>query len=140
MSDYCEIPEFYSSKWVKAKKDHKCCECGVVIPKGEFHGVFTGKWDGEISMNRQHLECEDACRYIRDHLRGGDCLYFGELFEVAQDFETPKADAKARDFRAIMARVRYRKRKDRPPRFLGPIKLNHPMPSLDAARTRRSGN
>lgn len=122
MSDYCEIPEFYSATWVKGRKEHKCCECGGPIEKGELHGYFVGKWDGELNAHRQHLDCELACRYIRDKIQGGECICFGELFDAASNYLSYRTD-EFKDFRRVMARVKFRRAKGRAPGFLQPLTL-----------------
>lgn len=135
---YCEIPEFFSSRWVVARKPHRCCECGGDIPKGEFHGYFSGKWDGDLNSYRQHIECEDACRWLRDVKRfdGGECLYFGELFEVDHDYAGDRSD---KMFRRIMAHIRFRKKKGRRPGFLPPYSIDYSkLPGLVEARAKRS--
>lgn len=136
-----EMPEFYSARWVVARKEHKCVECGAPVFKGEKHGYFTGKWDGELESYRQHIECEDACRYIRDHFQGGECIAFGQLFEIWGDYsyraKGRPEEEDHREFRAIMARVKWRRKKGRKLSWLPPYKLNPAsLPGLREARER----
>jgi len=115
LSDYCEIPEWYSGRWSIARKEHRCVECGAPIFRGEKYGSFSGKWDGKVSTYRQHLECEEACRFIRDFFQYGECIGFGELYEYEDEYivNGPK-DQRDKDFRSIMARVKWRRKKKRP--------------------------
>lgn len=114
MSDYCEMPEFYGGSWPIARKEHICCECSAPIFKGEKYGCFTGKWPGDgVQTYRQHLKCEEACRYIRDvHL--GECIGFGQLFEFVGEYLHLERPAKDDGFRSIMAEVKWRAKKKRP--------------------------
>jgi hypothetical protein len=54
-----DMPEFSSSQEVKARKDHKCCECGDVIPRGTVYERFSGKWDGTVQTYRTCLACAE---------------------------------------------------------------------------------
>ena len=127
-------PDWYSGAWPRAKKEHRCVECGEIIQKGEKYGAFSGKWDGDVSTHRQHILCEDACRYVRDNIEG-DCLCFGELFDYISDTgilekrhllrltdETRKKET--REFRQIVARIKWRKERGTDfPAFLPPLNL-----------------
>lgn len=50
-------PEFYVESTPRARKEHKCCECGRTITVGEKHQAASGKWDGDISTYRTCAEC-----------------------------------------------------------------------------------
>lgn len=116
---FCEIPKFFSCSWRNARKEHRCCECGKPIFKGERYGSFSGRWEDRFDSFKQHLECEDACVFIRDNFNSGECLYFGELFE--NEYEStyyPKDELKYRQYRRILARVKWRKHKGTPLKFI----------------------
>lgn len=82
---YCEVPDFFSESVRAAKKPWRCCECGQSIPAGLLYWYCVGKWDGDISTYRQHIECRDACFAFRDHM-DGECVGFGELSSVLADY------------------------------------------------------
>ena len=124
--DYCDYdgdaPEFYNSRWPKAKKEHNCCECASPIFKGEQYCYTSYKWDGAMFTHKQHLECEEACRYLRDVLKG-NCIGFGELFSMKKRYtELPSKypPEKVKNFRSIMAKVIWRSKKAKPLKFLVP--------------------
>jgi len=50
-------PEFYDRKIVKARKVHKCCECGREIVFAEEYENICGKWDGVFSLYKTCLDC-----------------------------------------------------------------------------------
>lgn len=63
MGCYCDCyegpePEFFSKKTPRARKEHKCYECGELIEKGETYHRITGKWEGDLSSFTICLECE----------------------------------------------------------------------------------
>jgi hypothetical protein len=66
MSDYfCVCEPMEGEPWSvvteghrRARKVHKCCECGEAIPKGETHHYFAGVCDGEFVDYRTCLFCE----------------------------------------------------------------------------------
>lgn len=79
---YCDLddgPSFYHGETIKARKQHKCCECSAPILNGEEYYLGRGVWDGEWSTFKQHMVCKEACTTVRD--RDGECLPFGGLRE-----------------------------------------------------------
>lgn len=60
------MSDFWSGKYVKAKKDYNCIYCGELIPKSEKHYHGTGVWMGDWQNWRMHNECID------DHDKNGD--------------------------------------------------------------------
>ena len=81
---YCddfEYPVFYDEKKVRAKKDHKCCECGGAILKGEVYKYISGLWGRRFESYKTcpdctHIRCEagrtnpDGCGIALGELRG----------------------------------------------------------------------
>jgi len=39
-------PSICRVEWRKARKPHKCCECGDTITKGQRYEHVSGLWDG----------------------------------------------------------------------------------------------
>jgi hypothetical protein len=60
-----EPVEVFTSRIVKARKEHKCSECSEAIKKGERHLYYTSKCEGEWFTDRSCLVCvaiaEDLC-------------------------------------------------------------------------------
>lgn len=52
--------EFYDEATPKGRKDYECRWCTEIIPKGEKHLHYWGKFDGDLQDTRMHLECKDA--------------------------------------------------------------------------------
>jgi hypothetical protein len=46
-----------------ARREHKCCECDEIIPKGARYELARGLWDGRWSTFKTCLSCVE----IRDH-------------------------------------------------------------------------
>lgn len=113
---YCDLmPEFFESYYPKARKTHRCCECGGPIHPGEKYGVHSGKWDGEFDSFKQHLDCEEACVFIRNNFTDGECIGFGTLKDEYKEFmwNDEKKSERQIKFRNIMAKIINRCRKDR---------------------------
>lgn len=112
---YCEWPDFFSSRYPRARKVYKCCEClGPILPK-EQYGYHVGKWNGKVKSFRQHLLCEKACVYIRDKFNAGECIGFSDLWEWVRDegsLGNHKKDPDVREFRKIVAGIKRRQRSD----------------------------
>lgn len=82
--DY-DAAQVYNEKTVKARKEHKCCECGETIQRGESYEYVSGLWDGSWD----HYRTCEMCVRIRDDLCCGGFI-FGELRETiweAFDFD-----------------------------------------------------
>jgi len=79
VGDY-DGPEFVSEKIVKARKIHKCGECGREISPGEKYEKVVGKWEGDLSS---HKTCVD-CLSIRDNFFCNGWAY-GGIWEHLQE-------------------------------------------------------
>lgn len=104
------MPEFYSDDKRTARKQYNCVECSAPILKGEHHLYYRGKWDGDFSDGRQHIDCLNACVHIRK-LQDGDCIPFGGLLEWYSDGKPIDKTKELNNLlRALMAKVLRRHR------------------------------
>ena len=55
----CEMPQAYSMATPKARKKHKCCECGGVIAAGEKYNRHSGVWDGTPAAYKVCIDCDE---------------------------------------------------------------------------------
>ena len=66
-----ERPSVFSCDHPKARKEHKCCECGRIINTGEKYEKIKGIWDGKALRYKTCLPCAS----LRDDLtREAYCL------------------------------------------------------------------
>lgn len=79
----CETPEAFNSITRKARKSHKCCECGSEIAKGGQYQYSSGIWNGEPGSYKQCLNCHEIMTRaaIFDRSDFGDGVAFGGLRE-----------------------------------------------------------
>jgi len=54
-----DIPSAFKTTTRKAAKEHKCCECGDTINKGDQYQYSSGIWGGEPSSFKQCLNCHE---------------------------------------------------------------------------------
>lgn len=56
---YCDYdpPEFYHQEVRRAKKEHRCSECGRSISPGESYEHVRGKWDGYVDTFKTCPRC-----------------------------------------------------------------------------------
>ncbi len=47
----------YDTKVRKARKEHKCCECGEIIKSGENYQYASGLYDGNWDHHKTCLFC-----------------------------------------------------------------------------------
>lgn len=77
----CDMPEFFSQKNVKGRKNYHCVECGIVIQSGEMHYVSTGKWSGDFLSFRQCVDCHHV---MADCIKYADCSCDVSFCEVSE--------------------------------------------------------
>lgn len=58
--------EFYNSRIVTARKDHKCDLCNGLIRKNEKYHRYAGKYDGDFFDNKYHLTCQNIINAFCD--------------------------------------------------------------------------
>lgn len=78
--------EFYSDRTIKARKEHKCCECNRPITKGTEYQYISGKCDGYFSDYHTCLDCKN----IRSGLSCGPVglsMLWDEIEEVFDQFK-----------------------------------------------------
>jgi len=85
---YCDCddnPELFSEKFVTARKQYTCCECGSEIDPGEKYQRCAGKWG--FGFDTFHT-CVVCARVRASVLDEEPCIAFGRLYEsVGIDFE-----------------------------------------------------
>ena len=103
-----EVCEFERHNIVRAKKAHKCSECGTKINVDEKYEYSAGKWDGEIFVNKTCPTCLDIRKFLfcdgftygciitdlREHIREMNC----DISEKALAEMPPAARARVCDF------------------------------------------
>lgn len=71
-SDDAEPCEFVNTRFVVARKEHKCSSCGGPIARGERHRVSAYRFEGEFGMERMCDACHEAAGEFGYNLLGGD--------------------------------------------------------------------
>lgn len=77
-----EQPILYHEKFVKARKNHKCCECNSIIPKGYIYRRIKGLWDGQFIVMKQ---CKLCANIFIDLVDNGFCPMVEELWEFIKE-------------------------------------------------------
>lgn len=71
---------FFDEKVLLARKEHRCCECGDIINKGDKYEKVVGKWEGDFIEYKTCLVCKE----IRDRIF---CSFiFTALWEELSEF------------------------------------------------------
>ena len=98
MCDCCldHPPTFYECRTLKGRKDHKCCECLRIIPKGELHEYAKGLWDGDFSDYRTCRTCCD----MREEINL-TCYFHSEMMN----------DLDERDYTGVQSVVDFHRRR-----------------------------
>ena len=79
---YCDYdaPEFYHRAERKARKSHRCAECGKAIQPGETYEKASGKWDGSFCQFKTCCRCTALREHIKAHVPCA-CLSHGNLLD-----------------------------------------------------------
>lgn len=60
--------DFYSRQMRKARKVHRCEECGCAINAAEHYERVTGKWDGDVTTFKTCSRCIALRDCLQAHL------------------------------------------------------------------------
>ena len=79
---YCDgdEPKVMTEKVVKARKQHRCCECLADIWVGEEHEHVRGIWDDVWESYRTCMACVKSWEAL-----GEPCRVIGKLRELQQE-------------------------------------------------------
>lgn len=80
--DY-DYPKVMRQKSVKARKEHYCCECLAIIPKGDFYLYTSGVWDDPMDFKT----CNKCSKIYKFLDKNKECYGFGMLYEAVEPFE-----------------------------------------------------
>ena len=85
---YCDCgpaPLLYDKVWRRARKSHRCYECGSEIPPGEEYEDLTAVWERADGLQRIRT-CAD-CVELRDAMDTMDCFCWchGSLLDDVQN-------------------------------------------------------
>lgn len=104
-SDDADRPTFYEVKRVKARKDHRCTECGETIPKDVMYERVNGMWDkNRVDTYKTCLSCVE----IRDHFACGNGFIFGQVWEDIESNFFPDMKAGGPCFEGLSPEARGR--------------------------------
>jgi|SRR6185503_19016998 len=77
--DY-DPPEFYRQAKSRARKPHKCYECGAPILPGEQYERAMGKWDGSVDTFKTCQHCVALRQWVTNNVPC-TCWAHGNLFD-----------------------------------------------------------
>ncbi len=83
--DYDE-PRFYSERVVRARKQHRCCDCYRRIAPGTEYMRCSGMWDVYVSTHHRCLDCVELAEAVAAL---GCSWAFGNLHEDAKAAASP---------------------------------------------------
>jgi hypothetical protein len=115
-----ERSDFGTNRMVRAKKEHRCTECGRAIAAGEEYEYASGKIDGYFLVHKTCQHCTAARAWLLEACTGYVYTEVGEeLIEHWWESETFRSVTLAR----LIAGMRHRW-------FDGRM----PVPDVDAVR------
>ena len=91
---YCgdySAPEFFIQHRSKAKKIHRCYECGSEIQKGESYQADSGKWEGDVMTYKTCHRCMALRDFVQAHIPCF-CWGFGNMREDVLNAALEHAD------------------------------------------------
>lgn len=85
----CEFPATYMMRVRRARKEHRCCECGGKILSGETYNYHSGVWDGQGRSFKVCPECDLLRNELNKDRDFEDTVVFGGLVEDVHDLDEP---------------------------------------------------
>lgn len=82
IDDYDEGPEFFQETEPRARKEHRCGDCGRTIKSGEKYLRSVGKWGYEINSHVTCAHCKAASRWLQTACGG---YLFGGIGEELRE-------------------------------------------------------
>ena len=76
----------------RARKQHRCCECGEPIEPGDTYQIVEGMWEGDFATFKTCERCVELWKILMD---AGWCQSIGDLRETWQEHwtrDTPRPD------------------------------------------------
>lgn len=74
-------PACWSEKIRRARKQHRCGECGEAIVVGVQYEYASGIWDGSASSHKTCMSCVE----IRNHFSCGEGWVYGEVWSQLEE-------------------------------------------------------
>lgn len=86
MGCYCDydMPRFFNREVRKARKAHRCCECGGRVQPGEAYEYVSGMWDDYLQSFKTCDRCVNFRKWMTNNLPCFCWAYEG-LFETAAE-------------------------------------------------------
>lgn len=82
----CDMPTLYSERNVRARKQHRCCECRISIKPGDTYHRAEGLWDGSFQTFKTCTTCAEFRDWLARLMPSDDCgVTFGDLYQCATD-------------------------------------------------------
>ena len=75
------MPSAYRFTQRKARKAHRCCECGGIIQPGEQYTYHSGIWDGDPDSYKICPDCEQLRKEYNATREYDELAPFGYLIE-----------------------------------------------------------
>jgi hypothetical protein len=72
-------PDIYGETQPTARKEHRCCECGITIHQGDTYQRASGLWDGLWDTYKTCLPCAQLRVEWQSALRWDELVGFGRL-------------------------------------------------------------
>lgn len=88
-----EEPSFIETEDRTARKEHRCCECRVIIGRGEKYESTRGVWGGDFEHFKTCMFCAEKRDIIirEEYRRGCDgveaCPPFGHLRQAWREYQ-----------------------------------------------------
>lgn len=88
-----EAPSVFDGETRTARKEHKCCECGVTIGRGEKYAHAWGVWDGEAASYARCSACDEKADILEFSESAMGCrgveasVPYGELMQAWHDYQ-----------------------------------------------------
>ena len=92
----CDQPDYHHTIRRKARREHRCVECGGIIPSGQEYDYTTQLFEGSWANWKTCLPCVAA---IDDWCKEYECYLVGDLIgEITGNINPPHRTPAMADF------------------------------------------
>lgn len=74
---------FHNTRCQQARKQHRCCECGGIIPINEHYDVLVGVYEGDFYHEKQCADCSPVYERLNyeSWKKNREGITFGTMYE-----------------------------------------------------------
>lgn len=95
------MSDFFTERKLRARKSHRCAQCGKLVDAGQTCFRYSGVFEGDFFSSYEHTDCREAFLV----LQADELKYCGMAPSLIDDVQQEWAPILAKDFPSVHARL-----------------------------------